>query len=301
MDLQQLRYFLAVADSLNISQAAEKLGVSQPALSKTMARLQQRVNVQLYVRKGRGVVLTDAGNALRGRAEAIIYRIDEAEQLMTDMRAGRSDHVRIGAGPSFLTQLLPEVLSELSARQPDVRYTIREGTIQTLYEWLKMREIDFALFGWVKSDYGRGESDAALTYHRLLVDELVIVTRNDHPLQRNPPTSIADLSRYNWVLPRMGTKLQTELNRVFLLKGEEVPVVNVLTSSLYTTLAFLRRTDMMTILARSALSEEDTAGIAALEQPWLSLQREAFLATLKGMKLPPAASTVTQKVRRMMA
>ena len=82
MELQQLRYFLVVANHLNLSQAAETLSISQPALSKMMARLQHQLSVRLYVRKGRGIALTDAGIALRSRAESIIYRMDEAEQLM---------------------------------------------------------------------------------------------------------------------------------------------------------------------------------------------------------------------------
>ncbi|MFK4725710.1 DNA-binding transcriptional LysR family regulator [Bradyrhizobium niftali] len=297
MELQQLRYFLVVANHLNLSQAAETLCISQPALSKMMARLQQQLSVQLYVRKGRGIALTDAGIALRSRAESIIYRMDEAEQLMTDMRAGLSGHVRIGAGPSFLTQILPEAIAELAEKQPNVRYTIREGTTDELYEWIKTREIDCALLGWVKSDHTRASLDSALAYNRLLVDDLVIVTRSDHPLQLRPPQSFKELAQYRWLLPRMSTNLQDELNHVYVSKGEELPAAHILTSSLFITFAFLRRTNLVTILARSALSGIDTAGIVPLEQPWLRLEREACLVTLKGMQLPAAASAVMEKVR----
>lgn len=297
MELQQLRYFLVVANHLNLSQAAETLSISQPALSKMMARLQHQLSVQLYVRKGRGIALTDAGIALRSRAESIIYRMDEAEQLMTDMRAGLSGHVRIGAGPSFLTQILPEAIAELAEKQPNVRYTIREGTTDELYEWIKTREIDYALLGWVKSDHTRASLDSALAYNRLLVDDLVIVTRKDHPLQLRPPQSFKELAQYRWLLPRMSTNLQDELNHVYVSKGEELPAAHILTSSLFITFAFLRRTNLVTILARSALSGIDTAGIVPLEQPWLRLEREACLVTLKGMQLPAAASAVMEKVR----
>lgn len=298
MELQQLRYFLVVADHLNLSQAAETLSISQPALSKMMARLQQHLSVQLYVRKGRGIALTDAGIALRSRAESIIYRMDEAEQLMTDMRAGLSGHVRIGAGPSFLTQTLPDAIAELDERQPDVRYTIREGTTQELYEWIKTREIDCALLGWVKSEQTRASLDSALAYTRLLVDDLVIVTRSDHPLQLRPPQSFKELAQYKWLLPRMSTNLQEELDHVYASQGEEPPSAHILTSSLYITFAFLRRTNLVTILARSALSEIDTVGILPLQQHWLRLEREAYLVTLKGMQLPTTANAVMEKVRK---
>ena len=298
MELQQLRYFLVVADHLNLSQAAETLSISQPALSKMMARLQQHLSVQLYVRKGRGIALTDAGIALRSRAESIIYRMDEAEQLMTDMRAGLSGHVRIGAGPSFLTQTLPDAIAELAERQPEVRYTIREGTTQELYEWIKTREIDCALLGWVKSEQTRASMDSALAYTRLLVDDLVIVTRRDHPLQLRPPQSFKELAQYRWLLPRMSTNLQEELDHVYVSQGEEPPAAHILTSSLFITFAFLRRTNLVTILARSSLSEIDTAGIVPLQQRWLQLEREAYLVTLKGMQLPTTANAVMEKVRK---
>jgi DNA-binding transcriptional LysR family regulator len=131
----------------------------------------------------------------------------------------------------------------------------------------------------------------------LLVDDLVIVTRSDHPLQLRPPQSFKELAQYRWLLPRMSTNLQDELNHVYVSKGEELPAAHILTSSLFITFAFLRRTNLVTILARSALSGIDTAGIVPLEQPWLRLEREACLVTLKGMQLPAAASAVMEKVR----
>jgi len=300
MNLQHLRCFLAVVEHMNLSQAAETLGISQPALSKTMAKLQADLCVQLYVRNGRGIALTDAGTALRRRAEAILAEVAETQELMSEMRSGLTGHVRIGAGPSFLTRTLPDALVALEPVQPEVRYTIREGTTQELCDWIKTREIDCALLGWVRSDRHATALDPDLAFHRLLVDDLVIVTREDHPLHQRPPRRLADLSPYGWILPRMSTRLQGELNRLYAEAGETPPSARVQTSSLFATCAMLRRSDLITLLARNALSAEDTAGLLPLRQDWLPLQREAYLVTLKGLQLPPAASRVVDQVRRLL-
>ena len=300
MDLQKFRQFLVVAEHLNLSHAAESLGVSQPALSKVMTRLQEELGIQLYVRKGRGIALTDAGATLRLRAEDIVERLEETIAHIADMRAGITGHVRLGAGPSFLTRTLPDALRMLETTQPNVRYTIREGTTEELCAWIKSREIDWALLGWVETDNEDKSFDSALNRTRLLTDELVVVTRSDHPLQKKPPTSFAELTAYNWVFPRTSTKLHRELNRRFQLAGLVPPVASVMTSSLVATFAILRRTNLMAVIARSSMSQQDMPGITALKQPWLMLKREAFLVTLRGMQLSPSATALVEKTRLLL-
>ncbi|MDK3018383.1 LysR family transcriptional regulator [Pseudodonghicola flavimaris] len=301
MDLQQLRYFLIVADHLNLSHAAESIGISQPALSKAMARLQARTGVRLYARNGRGIALTDAGHALRHRAAEILDRVEAAELVMSDMRAGVGGHVRLGAGPSFLAGSVPAALSSLQAEDPSLRFTLREGTTQELYDWVKTREIDCALLGWIRSPEAPTRGDAALAFSRLLVDDLVIVTRADHPLQLSPPRRFADLSAYDWVLPRMSTRLHGELDRIYRAARADPPVARVQTSSLFATCAILRRSDLMTLLARSALSDPEMAGLRPLEQGWLTLQREAFLVTQRDLPLPQATGTLIRAIRQRLA
>jgi DNA-binding transcriptional LysR family regulator len=299
MNLSQLRVFLVVAEHLNLSHAAETLGLTQPALSRLMARLQSDLDVQLYVRKGRGVALTEAGNVLHRRAEDIVERVDETVALVSDMRVGVTGHVFLGVGPAFLS-IAADAIGALEVSQPHVRYTIREGTTRELFEWVKTREIDFALLGWIQPETEEASFDALLNWKRLLVDDLVIVTRENHPLQRVPPKALADVGAYHWVFPRTSTILPQELQRRFQKAGLPPPSASVLTSSLFATLAILRRTDHLALMTRSSLSERDMPGIRALDQQWMELRREAFLVTLKGMQLPAPVAALIDKIRRLL-
>lgn len=291
--------FLVVADHMNLSHAAETLGVAQPALSRAMARLQEDLGVQLYVRKGRGIALTETGSALRRRAEDIVERLDDAVALISDMRVGVTGHVRFGAGPAFLS-LAAEAIGMAAPSQPQIRHTIREGTTHELFEWVKSREIDFALLGWIQPEAEETGFDAVLNWKRLVVDDLVIVTRDSHPLQKSPPQSLAEICAYNWVFPRTSAKLNREMQRRFKDADLPPPTASVMTSSLFTTLAILRRTDYLTLMAKSSLSGLDTAGVRALDQPWLTLRREAFLITLRGMQLPAHVAGLIDRIRRLL-
>lgn len=298
MDFPHLREFLVVADHLNLSHAAEKLGISQPFLSKKMARLQEHVGLQLYARKGHGIALTDAGVTLWRRGAAIFDAITSTNDLLADLRGGVTGHVRLGAGPSFMTHVVPVALAELHREEPGLRFTVREGTTQELCEWVKTREIDCAMLGWVGTPGGREPLDPALSFSRLITDDLVLVTRRDHPLQQAPLRHFSDVSPYSWIMPRSNLKLHQEIDRLFLENNAPSLTVKIHTTSLFATFAILRRTDMITVLAKSALSEADTGSVRALEQPWFNLRREAFLVTMKGMQLSPSANKLVQMARR---
>ena len=192
MNLGQLRTFLVVAEHLNLSHAAETLGITQSALSRVMARLQGDLDIQLYVRKGRGIALTEAGSVLHRRAESILAQLDDTAALISDMRGGVTGHVRLGAGPAFLN-VAAAAIGSPELQQAHIRYTIREGTTLELFDWVKAREIDFALLGWIQPDADEASFDSELNWKRLVVDDLVIVTREDHPLQRTAPQTLGDL------------------------------------------------------------------------------------------------------------
>lgn len=297
MNLNQLRAFLVVAEHLNLSHAAETLGTTQPALSRLMARLQSDIDVQLYVRKGRGIALTEAGSVLRQHTEDVLERLDETVAVVSDLRVGVTGHVGLGVGPSFLS-IAADAISALG--QTHVRYTIREGTTQELFEWVKARDIDFALLGWIQPETDDSSFGPALNWKRLLVDDLVIVTREHHPLQKAKPKALSDLAAHPWIFPRTNTKLDYELQHRFRNAGLRPPSASVLTSSLFATLSILRRTDHLALMTRTSLSEQDMPGIRALDQSWMELKREAFLITLRGMQLPAPVAALIDKITRML-
>src|SRR5262249_44874394 len=132
MEVHQLRYFVAVAQTGNFSRAAERCHVSQPSLSQQILKLEHRLGQPLFNRLGRRAVLTDAGRLLLDRATAIRASLDDAERRL---RAGDEEHggrLAIGAIPTVAPYVLPPTLEGFVRSCPKVELIVREDVTQHL-------------------------------------------------------------------------------------------------------------------------------------------------------------------------
>jgi DNA-binding transcriptional LysR family regulator len=128
LELRLLRYFAVVAEELHFGRAAERLYISQPALSQQIRVLEEQVGMPLFVRGPRGVSLTDAGETLLTEARELLERSDRLRESMEQLRLGASGTLRVGIAPGAPADLLPAVLAPLKQREPDVRVVVRELT-----------------------------------------------------------------------------------------------------------------------------------------------------------------------------
>ena len=113
MDTRDLRYFIAAAESGHFRQAAERVGRSQPALSKCIRRLETEIGARLFEPAGRGIRLTDVGQALLTRARLLVVGMQATVREMADMAQGVAGHIRIGSGPTTAEWLLPGLCRRL--------------------------------------------------------------------------------------------------------------------------------------------------------------------------------------------
>ena len=186
MELRQIRYFLAVADAGSISEAARRLGVSQPTVSDRIRSLEDRVHTNLFERRPRGMRLTFAGYELLRLARRIVTDVDRA--LTCTERAAR---VEVGAlSIGFYTSLaggpLRGTLKAFREAAPEVALELHEGNPPDLLTHLRAREIELAVT--VLEVIGGGFETQALW------DEaLVVVLPIDHPLTRQDSVVWADL------------------------------------------------------------------------------------------------------------
>src|ERR1051325_11399546 len=145
MQLQQLRYFLAVAETRHFTQAADNLGVSQPTLSKQIHTLEQSLGAPLVERIRGAVALTVAGETLLPLAQRMVADADAAREAVRDIVGLRRGDVRLGATPSLWSSLVPEVLRTYPTEHPDIRLYVHEGSSQELSEYLLGHTLDLAL------------------------------------------------------------------------------------------------------------------------------------------------------------
>ncbi|MBL7256539.1 LysR family transcriptional regulator [Paractinoplanes lichenicola] len=185
VQLQQLRYFLAVEQTRHFTQAADILGVSQPTLSKQIHTLEATLGAPLFERIRGGVTLTAAGQTLLPLAQRMVADADAAQEAVADIVGLRRGEVRLGATPSLCSSLVPEVLRTFRAAHPDIQLYVNEGGSQDLIENLQAHTLDLALI--VQPEEG---VDDSLHTTPVLRESLVVASVADGP----PPTPHAQIA-----------------------------------------------------------------------------------------------------------
>ena len=146
MELRHLRYFVAVAEELHFTRAAERLHIAQPPLSQQIRALEGELGVQLFERTRRSVALTDAGHALLAKARELLAATQALPQELQRIARGETGLLRIGFSSTLpLTKVLRDVVAEQRRTHPDVALNLREMHSAMQFESLRRGELDVGL------------------------------------------------------------------------------------------------------------------------------------------------------------
>lgn len=208
LELRHLKYFVTVADELHFGRAAERLGISQPPLSQQIHALEQRLGAKLFERKGRGIVLSDAGNALLPRARTILTQTERAAESVARSQRGELGELHLGlmsSGP--FTVVVPRVLARFRERLPDVRLLIHEmATVQ---------QIDALEQGLIDVGVIRPEAlPNGIKAIELFKDSLTVVMHASNPLAAGSgPIDIRELADEDFIFfqRHLGVRLYDEV------------------------------------------------------------------------------------------
>lgn len=296
MDYRQLQLFLATAERLNLSHAAEAMNITQPGLSKSMHRLQKELGTKLYHRRGRGIELTESGRALLRHVKVIETQLSDARSEVMGIAGGKLGHARIGAGPSWLSRHLPETIARVMQQNPNIRFTVDTGFPDRLIGRLRMGELD-AVVGALPDN----RIDPDLRFMRLSSDVIRVVGRKEHPLARKRDRSLIDYAAQRWILPGRQELVRQRLQRVFMLANLAEPQLAVETDSLSLILATLRLTDCLALTTTQILSQAEAQGIVALDHEHLQFTREAGIVSRRHADLSPAVKLVIAQLRKIAA
>ncbi len=191
MDMDQLSHFQCVADVRNFTRAAGRLGISQPALSRSIQRLEEELGQPLFERKPRTVELTDAGQLFQSRAEQILLILEDCKAEICD--DGQSGRIRIAAIPTIAPFFLPNFLRSFSDAFPKANLLVQEDTTDSLMKRCKQGELDVAIVALpVSTRYVEVEE--------LFDEELSLVMPSNHPLAEKKQIRISDVEHYPFVL-----------------------------------------------------------------------------------------------------
>ncbi|MDT7952105.1 MAG: LysR substrate-binding domain-containing protein [Acetobacteraceae bacterium] len=177
MDLRQLRYFIAVAEEGHITRAAERLGMQQPPLSQQIKAIEQKLDVQLFRRKARGVELTEAGRVLLDQARAVLERLDHALLLTQRTARGEQGRLLVGIAPTApFHPFVPQAIRAFREAYPLVSMTFEECLSRQAIERLHSEQIDVAFLRAPVAD------PQELAVHTLLEEPMVVALPSSHEL-----------------------------------------------------------------------------------------------------------------------
>ena len=143
--IKDMRAFFAIVEEGNISHAAQRLDVAQPALSRQMKRLEEKLNVKLFERGSRRIRLTEAGRVLYGRVENILGMVDGTVREITEIGTGAKGAIRIGTITTSGAMILPDLISEFHKIYPNITFEIWEAEGARILELLDSHLIEIAI------------------------------------------------------------------------------------------------------------------------------------------------------------
>ncbi|MGK4584440.1 LysR family transcriptional regulator [Kitasatospora sp. HPMI-4] len=196
-DSRHIRTFHEVVSTGSYSAAARALGYTQPAITQQMKALERDVGVPLFTRSGRGLRLTEAGEALSRHARTILSSMDAAQQQLVALARLRAGRVRVCAFPSANATLIPEAMARLLTEHPGVRVELLEAEPPDSVQRLLRGECDIALsFSYPGA---RIDTPPELVEVPLMEDQLTVLLPVGHQLARRHAVRLTDLETERWI------------------------------------------------------------------------------------------------------
>lgn len=224
MELRQLQIFLAVAEELNFTRAAERAHCVQSNVTAQIQSLEQELGTPLFERLGRRVLLTDAGQRFLPHAEKVLGAVNAARKAVNHGDAPQGP-LNIGTSESVLTYRLPGVLKNFREAYPAVELVFRPCWDDKLTELLESGKVDLAITMLDEVENPR------LQWVRLLTERMVVIAAPDHPLGSNRQIAPDDLNGQNLLLTEPGCAYRLRLDRIIASRNLRPANITAFTSS----------------------------------------------------------------------
>ena len=206
MELNQLRYFVAVAETGNFTRASERSHVTQPSLSQQILNLESEVGHKLFHRLGRKAVLTEAGTTFLERARKVLFEVENAAKELSD-HPSLERRITVGAVQTVMPYLLVPLIAQCRKDLPNVTIDAREDFRADLVRAVIEGELDVAVVP-------TPVEDPRLSVERILTEPLLLVVGKDHPIARRTETSLNEIAEETFISMGTSSTLAAQI-RVF--------------------------------------------------------------------------------------
>lgn len=261
LSLRNLRLIRAIAESGQLSLAADKLGVTQPAASRSLGDLERLIGDPLFTRHPGGMEPTPLGDVFIRHTNTVLSQLEQALEDVNSFRNGTSGTVRVGAVTGPAVRFVVPAVQKLKSDSRNTRVSVDVAPSFELMTGIANGEYDIALcrpfaeklLGDISVEPGR-------------VEVLRVVARAGHPLHRRSEVGFSDLQELTWVIQRGGMPIRDAVTEAFASRGLNPPLDTVDTPSLLMALSYLENSD-----AVAAMTEEVADLIRSSKGPWQAL------------------------------
>jgi len=289
MEMQQLRYFLAVVKHGNFRRASEELNITQSTLSRSIKKLEESLGAQLLERGPKGVIATIFGETLQRHAQVVIQETYRASDEIRAIQGLVKGQVRIGITPNYGRYVIPNVLASIRAELPEIDVSVTSAFYDDLMARLRRAELDF-VFGM----FSLSPSEPDLSFKGLLLNYSYVYARRDHPLANKKKVTLDQLSQHSWVMPD-DSGVEEFLKKYFHNNGHRMPRQVFKSNSLSFIREAIVSADLLSIIPEHFAQEDVDRGlIVRLDHD------EIFFLAMSGLihrttgSRPPAANAIAK-------
>jgi DNA-binding transcriptional LysR family regulator len=275
--VKRVEAFVEVARRGNVTRAAEALFVTQPALTARLQSLERDLGARLFVRSGRGVRLTDHGQAFLPYAERAHEALADGRRLLAELERGGVGQLVIGAAPAVSTYVLPSILERFHAAHPRVQLTVRTGHSEEVLEMVVRRQVQIGLV--------RALRHPELAVVPLYEDELVLVTDPAHRFAERGEISLEAIAGERLILFDRASSYH-DLTSAFLGEAGVIPAGSMELDNIDATKKMVAQGLGVALLPHTAVAEELTTG---------------RLASIRILDAPPLRRRIVALHRRELA
>ncbi|HOV90802.1 MAG TPA: LysR family transcriptional regulator [Syntrophorhabdaceae bacterium] len=212
MNLNQLRVFYITAKELNFSKAAEKLSISQPAVSLHIKNLEELLKVKLFLKAGKKILLTEPGNMLFDYANKIFELEIQAESALKGLLELKQGSIHIGTTKTYARYLMPKFISKFHSRYPQINITLNEGSSQEMIQSLFSHRNELAIVA--HTDYPK--TITTIEFHE---EEVIFVASPKHPICIKEELTLEEIANAPIIMREEGSGTRKIIMNVFKEKG----------------------------------------------------------------------------------
>lgn len=286
--------FLAIVEHGSLGRAADVLHVTQPALSRTVRRLEAEVGAPLFERHSTGMELNAFGRALMPHLALLQSEAEAAVAEIRAMRGLSSGRIRVGAVASIATSVLPACIDRLLGRSPGLNVQVVEAVEDRLEAALLNNEIDIAVAGQIAES-----KDIMRAAESAFSDLFTVVASPAHQLRDRQPLHVEDILSAQWVMPPVDTLPRQQFDAMLAARGLPPLRVAVETRSLSTNKALVSRSSFLSWLPRPVYFAEEAMGlIAPLPCETLTMERRFCIYRRRRGHVAPAIARMIGELAR---